>query len=43
MDRDLEEELIWKFLDGDLTRSEADQVEERLELDERFRKQMADM
>lgn len=40
---DFDEALIWKFLDGDLTRSEADQIEERLELEENFRRKMADI
>jgi len=43
MNGDFDEELIWKFLDGDLTRSEADQIEELLELEESFRRKMADM
>ncbi len=41
--RAYDEELIWKFLDGDLTQSEEQLIVERLELDERFRAQMADL
>ena len=43
MSKEKDEELIWKFLDGDLTHDEESLVEEKLELDEQFRAQMADI
>lgn len=43
MKKEEEELLIWRFLDGDITRAEEQLIEDQLELDPNFRQRMADL